>query len=129
MSALGINAGALISQVIVFVVLLAVLWKFAFPILGKTLDQRQARIQEGIDNAERAKRELASAEKRIEAMLNEARLESQKVHRFRDHRRRASEGGHRDAGAAARSRDRDAGRHAHRATGGAGESRAAPAGR
>ncbi len=79
MSALGINAGALISQLIVFGITLAVLWIFAFPILGKTLEQRQARIQEGIDNAERAKLELASAEKRIEAMLNEARLESQKV--------------------------------------------------
>ncbi|HEU0027003.1 MAG TPA: F0F1 ATP synthase subunit B [Ktedonobacterales bacterium] len=79
MDQLGINIGSLVAQTIAFFILLAVLWKFAFPALMKTLDERQARIQEGIDNAERAKREMASAEKRIEAMLNDARVESQKV--------------------------------------------------
>lgn len=79
MSGLGINVGALLSQTLIFVILLAVLWIFVFPVLTKTLDERRARIQDGIDNAERAKQDLASAEKRIEAMLNDARLESQKV--------------------------------------------------
>ncbi len=79
MSALGINLGALLAQLVAFAILFIVLARYAFPVLLKTLDERQARIQEGIDNAERAKRDLASAEKRIEAMLNDARLESQKV--------------------------------------------------
>jgi len=79
MSGLGINTGALIAQLIAFAILFIVLARYAFPILLKTLDERQARIQEGIDNAERAKQDLASAEKRIEAMLNDARVESQKV--------------------------------------------------
>lgn len=79
MSALGINAGSLIAQVIAFLILLAVLWRFAFPILTKTLDERKATIQAGIDNAEKAKRDLETASKRIEAMMNDARLESQKV--------------------------------------------------
>ncbi len=79
MSALGINLGALLAQLVAFAILFIVLARYAFPVLLKTLDERQARIQEGIDNAERAKRDLASAEKRIEARLNDARLESQKV--------------------------------------------------
>lgn len=79
MSGLGINLGALIAQTAAFLILFVVLRIFAFPALTKTLDERQARIQEGVDNAERAKQDLASAEKRIEAMLNDARLESQKV--------------------------------------------------
>ena len=79
MSALGINLGSLVAQVIAFLILYIVLARFVFPILTKTLEERRVRIQEGIDNAERAKQDLASAERRIEAMLNEARLESQKV--------------------------------------------------
>ncbi len=79
MNALGINLGSLVAQVIAFAILYFVLAKYVFPILTKTLDERKAQIQEGIDNAERAKQSLASAEKRIEAMLNDARLESQKV--------------------------------------------------
>lgn len=79
MSALGINLGSLVAQLVAFAILYFVLARYVFPILTKTLDERKAHIQEGIDNAERAKQSLASAEKRIEAMLNEARLESQKV--------------------------------------------------
>ena len=79
MSGLGINVGALVAQTVVFAILLAVLWIFVFPILTKTLDERKLKIQEGIDNAEKAKQDLASATARIEAMLNDARLESQKV--------------------------------------------------
>jgi F-type H+-transporting ATPase subunit b len=79
MGALGINLGSLIAQLIAFVILLLVLQRFAFPVLTKTLDQRQARIREGIENAERASQALKDAEKRVEALMNDARLESQKV--------------------------------------------------
>lgn len=79
MGALGINLGSLIAQVVAFVILLLVLQRFAFPVLTKTLDQRQARIREGIENAERASQALKDAEKRVEALMNDARLESQKV--------------------------------------------------
>ncbi|HZC05944.1 MAG TPA: F0F1 ATP synthase subunit B [Ktedonobacterales bacterium] len=79
MGALGINLGSLIAQLVAFVILLLVLQRFAFPVLTKTLDQRQARIREGIENAERASQALKDAEKRVEALMNDARLESQKV--------------------------------------------------
>lgn len=79
MSGLGINVGALVAQTAVFAILLAVLWIFVFPVLTKTLDERKLKIQEGIDYAEKAKQDLASATARIEGMLNDARLESQKV--------------------------------------------------
>jgi F-type H+-transporting ATPase subunit b len=79
MSALGINIYALIAQLVAFIILLLVLQRFAFPVLTKTLDERQARIREGVENAERASQALKDAEKRVEALMNEARLESQKV--------------------------------------------------
>lgn len=79
MSGLGINLFALIAQLVAFFILLLVLWKFAFPPLMKTLDERENTIRTGVENAERASQELKNAEKRVEAMLNEARVESQKV--------------------------------------------------
>jgi F-type H+-transporting ATPase subunit b len=79
MDALGINLYALGAQLVAFFILLFVLWKYAFPPLMKTLDERESTIRTGVENAERASKQLKEAEKRVEAMLNEARLESQKV--------------------------------------------------
>ncbi len=79
MGGLGINIYALIAQLVAFFILLLVLWRFAFPPLMKTLDERQNTIRAGVENAERASQELKNAEKRVEAMLNDARIESQKV--------------------------------------------------
>lgn len=79
MGGLGINISALIAQLAAFFILFWVLRQFAFPPLMKTLDERQNRIREGVDNAERASQQLKDAEKRVEALMNEARLESQKV--------------------------------------------------
>jgi F-type H+-transporting ATPase subunit b len=64
---------------VAFIILLLVLQRFAYPVLIKTLDERQAKIREGVENAERASQALKDAEKRVEALMNDARLESQKV--------------------------------------------------
>ncbi|HEX8732656.1 MAG TPA: F0F1 ATP synthase subunit B [Ktedonobacterales bacterium] len=79
MSALGINIYGLIAQLVAFLILLAVLQRFAYPVLIKTLEERQKRIEEGVENASKASQDLKNAEKRVEAMLNDARTESQKV--------------------------------------------------
>ena len=60
-----------------FLVLLIVLARWAFPLLTKTLDQRGNMIREGVENAERAKRDVAEAEKRVEALLDQARRDGQ----------------------------------------------------
>lgn len=79
MSALGINIGSLIAQLVAFLILLAVLQRWAYPVLTKTLDERQAKIREGVENAERASQALKDAEKRVEGLMNDARAESQRV--------------------------------------------------
>jgi F-type H+-transporting ATPase subunit b len=79
MDALGINIGSLIAQLVAFIILLLVLQRWAFPILTKTLDERQAKIREGVENAEKASQSLKDAEKRVEALMNDARAESQRV--------------------------------------------------
>ena len=77
MSALGINVFALLAQLITFGILFFVLWRFAFPVLMKTLDQREMTIREGVSNAEKARLAVTEAEKRVEAMLDQARREAQ----------------------------------------------------
>jgi F-type H+-transporting ATPase subunit b len=74
---LGINFWMFLSQSFVFLVLLIVLARYAFPLLTKTLDQRENMIREGVENADKAKRDLAEAEKRVEALLDEARRDAQ----------------------------------------------------
>ena len=74
---LGINVGNLIAQVFTFIILLVVLGKYVFPLLLKTMDQRAATIREGVENAEKSRRELAEAQQRVEALLEQARRDAQ----------------------------------------------------
>ena len=76
---LGINGGFFISQLISFGVVFVLLWRWGFPALTNILDKRQAIIREGIENAERAKSDLAAANERAEQILAEARRQSQET--------------------------------------------------
>ena len=75
----GISFWAFISQLVSFGVIFLILWRWGFPVIIKTLNQRQAVIQEGIENAERAKRDLAEATARAEQVLLEARRQAQET--------------------------------------------------
>jgi F-type H+-transporting ATPase subunit b len=74
---IGINAGAFISQLISFLIVLVILYRIVWPTVLRTLDKRQATIREGVENAERAKQELANANTRAEEILLQARREGQ----------------------------------------------------
>ena len=74
---IGINAAAFISQLISFLIVLVILSKFVWPTVIRTLDKRKATIQEGVENAERAKEALREAGNRAEEILAEARREAQ----------------------------------------------------
>jgi F-type H+-transporting ATPase subunit b len=76
---LGINLWNLVAQMVTFFVVLIVLAKWVFPIFTKTLDQRTRVIQEGVENTERSRRELAEAQRRIEGLLEEARQQAQQT--------------------------------------------------
>ena len=75
----GINLWAFIAQLGSFLIVLWILAKFAFPTIQKTLEQRRAVIQEGIENADRAKRDLAEANERAEQILRDARVQAQET--------------------------------------------------
>jgi F-type H+-transporting ATPase subunit b len=74
---LGVNLWAFLSQVVSFGIVLFILAKFGFPVIQRTLEQRRAIIQEGVENAERARRELAEATKNAEEILRKAGIQAQ----------------------------------------------------
>jgi F-type H+-transporting ATPase subunit b len=60
-------------QMIVFVILALFTMKFVWPPITAALDERAQKIREGLSAADKAKAELVTANKRIEAELSSAR--------------------------------------------------------
>jgi len=75
----GVNAVAFLSQLVSFGIVFFILWRWAFPAILKTLNRRQAVIQEGVENAELARRELDEATERAEQIMREARRHAQET--------------------------------------------------
>ena len=72
---MNINA-TLFLQAIVFAILVWFTMRFVWPPLAKALDERAAKISQGLSAADKAKAELAAAHKRVEEQLAAARTES-----------------------------------------------------
>jgi F-type H+-transporting ATPase subunit b len=81
----NINA-TLIIQIIVFLMFVWFTKSFVVPPLKKALDERALKVQEGLAAADKAKLELASANKRVEEELAKSRNES--TQRLQDAERR-----------------------------------------
>lgn len=78
LSALGINTGFLLAQIVNFALLLSIFYFF----LGAAvnfLDSRSAKIQKGIEDAAAAARARQNAEAEADKILAEARAERQKL--------------------------------------------------
>lgn len=69
---MSINA-TLIAQMIVFLILVGFTMKFVWPPIVKALDERAQKVAEGLSAADKAKSELALANKRVEEQLAAAR--------------------------------------------------------
>src|SRR5882724_10459945 len=76
---MGVNLPGFISQLVSFGIVFFILWKFAFPAIQKTLAKRTAIIQEGVENAERARTELQEASASAERIIREARQQQQEI--------------------------------------------------
>jgi F-type H+-transporting ATPase subunit b len=83
---MNINA-TLFAQAIVFAILVWFTMKFVWPPIAKALDERAQKISEGLAAAEKAKTELAVANKRVEDALVQSRNEA--AARLADAERRA----------------------------------------
>jgi F-type H+-transporting ATPase subunit b len=74
---LSINA-TLIVQMIVFAILVWFTMKFVWPPIMAALDERARKIADGLSAADKAKADLASANKRVEQQLSAARDDAAK---------------------------------------------------
>jgi F-type H+-transporting ATPase subunit b len=77
--ALGIDWQMLIFQIIAFVILVALLGKFVYPSLIKTVDARHDDIEASTKAAQEAEKKAAQATKDIEKLLKQARVEASEI--------------------------------------------------
>ncbi len=74
---MSINS-TLIAQMIVFLILVGFTMKFVWPPIMAALDERARRIADGLSAADKAKSELAVANRRVEEQLSAARNDAAK---------------------------------------------------
>jgi F-type H+-transporting ATPase subunit b len=85
----SINTGLIFWTILVFGILLALLWRFGWPAILASVEERERRIQQQLDEAERARAEsarlleehrraLASAKAEAQDMITQARAVAQK---------------------------------------------------
>ena len=79
MGDLGINGWNLIVQLIAFIIFLWLLWRYALGPIVRVLDQRQERIRESMEAAQRMQAELQATAARNEQVLAEARQQAQLI--------------------------------------------------
>jgi len=79
LEALGINLGYLISQIVNFTLLALLLYFVAYKPVLRMLDERSARINQGLKDAETASRRAAEMEQEFDRKLTEARREGQEI--------------------------------------------------
>jgi len=75
----GLDWWMFLSQCISFIIVCILLSKFAYKPVLNVLEERRARIAEGLANADKIKKELAEAEVRYNEILTKANVEAQKM--------------------------------------------------
>ena len=73
----GVTLPKFIAQLVLFIIVLFVLSKYAFGPILAILEERRKRIEEGQLNAEKIKKQLAEAELRYQEMLRKANNDAQ----------------------------------------------------
>jgi len=76
---LGISGYMLLAQIINFLLLLFILRRFLYVPLMEFMDKRKGIIEEGLQNADKAKEELSKIHKIKEEKITEARREADKI--------------------------------------------------
>ena len=75
----GVSVPTLVAQMVNFVLVAFVLYRFAVKPIAATLDERQQKISEGLQYAEEMKTQLAEAERERAAKIKEAAAEAQRI--------------------------------------------------
>jgi F-type H+-transporting ATPase subunit b len=78
-SPFSINTGLIFWTIVVFLILLGLLWKLGWPELLKSVEERERRIQQQLDEAERARAEAARLLEEHRRALAAAKAEAQEM--------------------------------------------------
>ena len=75
----SINTGMIFWTVVVFGILLALLWRFGWPAIIKSVEDRERRIQQQLDEAERARAEAARLLEEHKRTIAGAKADAQEI--------------------------------------------------
>ena len=75
----SINEGLILWTLLVFGTLLLLLWRFAWPSILKSMEERERRIQQQLDQAEKARAESARLLEEHKAAIANAKHEAQDI--------------------------------------------------
>ncbi len=75
----GLEGNLFIAQVINFAILLIILKIFLYKPIAQILEERKAKIKQGLDDAENAKKALADADSQKTKILKEAKVDADKI--------------------------------------------------
>lgn len=76
---IGFDPSTFIVTIINFLIVFFVLRKFVFTKLMDTIENRQAIIQKGLEDAEKAGHELSMAEQKANEIIEESKVEANKI--------------------------------------------------
>jgi F-type H+-transporting ATPase subunit b len=79
METLGVHLPSLLIYLVNFLLVLGLLFLFAYKPILRLMDQRAERIRESLEASERAREEAASSQHAVEEQLVEARREGQRI--------------------------------------------------
>lgn len=79
MGALGINAGYLAVQILLFIILMMVMYHYAYGPILKALEERKAKIAKGLEDARQAAIARDNADAEAKKILDAARQEAAKI--------------------------------------------------
>jgi F-type H+-transporting ATPase subunit b len=79
MEAIGINLQLLVAFLINFLILFGLLTAVLYKPVLKMLDERQAKIKESLDQAEKIKEQTARSEEQVKSAIEAARKEGQSI--------------------------------------------------
>jgi F-type H+-transporting ATPase subunit b len=76
---LGIDWKLLIAQIVNFLILLFVLWKFAYGPIVSMLEKRQKKIEQGLKDADESREKLLASVEKEKKILKQARSEAKEI--------------------------------------------------
>ena len=79
MEALGIDLKLIIAQTVNFLIVMFLLWKFAYTPILKMLSERQEKVEKGIKDAEASAKALAKAKDEAEKITGDAYAEANEI--------------------------------------------------